>query len=51
MLPSLHPEWMLLLSFTHTHVTTTVTLALLFIPKVPLSDTHAPGQVHSREAD
>ncbi|CAL8288920.1 unnamed protein product [Arctogadus glacialis] len=33
MLPSLHPEWMLLLSFTHTHVTTTVTLALLFIPK------------------
>ncbi|CAL8333123.1 unnamed protein product [Lota lota] len=33
MLPSLHPDWMLLLSFTHTHVTTTVTLALLFIPK------------------
>ncbi|KAM7419820.1 hypothetical protein PAMA_016765 [Pampus argenteus] len=31
--PSLHPDWMLLLSFLHTHVTITVTLALLFIPK------------------
>ncbi|XP_029015779.1 probable G-protein coupled receptor 158 [Betta splendens] len=31
--PSLHPDWMLLLSFMHTHVTITVTLALLFIPK------------------
>ncbi|XP_061771649.1 metabotropic glycine receptor [Nerophis ophidion] len=31
--PSLHPDWMLLLSFAHTHVTITVTLALLFIPK------------------
>ncbi|CAK6975657.1 probable G-protein coupled receptor 179 [Scomber scombrus] len=31
--PSLHPDWMLLLSFTHTHATITVTLALLFIPK------------------
>uniref|UniRef100_A0A3Q4BFS7 G-protein coupled receptors family 3 profile domain-containing protein n=1 Tax=Mola mola TaxID=94237 RepID=A0A3Q4BFS7_MOLML len=31
--PSLHPDWMLLLSFVHTHVTITVTLALLFIPK------------------
>ncbi|KAI4792992.1 hypothetical protein KUCAC02_032998 [Chaenocephalus aceratus] len=30
---SLHPDWMLLLSFMHTHVTITVTLALLFIPK------------------
>uniref|UniRef100_UPI003AAF61EF metabotropic glycine receptor n=1 Tax=Centroberyx gerrardi TaxID=166262 RepID=UPI003AAF61EF len=32
-LPSLHPDWMLLLFFTHTHVTITVTLALLFVPK------------------
>lgn len=32
--PSLHPDWMLLLSFMHTHVTITVTLALLFVPKV-----------------
>ncbi|KAM9857061.1 uncharacterized protein gpr179 [Aulostomus maculatus] len=31
--PSVHPDWMLLLSFAHTHVTITVTLALLFIPK------------------
>ncbi|XP_030590111.1 probable G-protein coupled receptor 158 [Archocentrus centrarchus] len=31
--PSLHPDWMLLLSFVHTHVTITVTLALLFVPK------------------
>ncbi|CAG5946098.1 unnamed protein product [Menidia menidia] len=30
---SLHPDWMLLLSFLHTHVTITVTLALLFVPK------------------
>ncbi|KAM4585401.1 metabotropic glycine receptor [Odontesthes bonariensis] len=30
---SLHPDWMLLLSFMHTHVTITVTLALLFVPK------------------
>uniref|UniRef100_A0A8C7QH83 G protein-coupled receptor 179 n=1 Tax=Oncorhynchus mykiss TaxID=8022 RepID=A0A8C7QH83_ONCMY len=32
-MPSLHPDWMLLLFFTHTHVTITVTLALLFMPK------------------
>lgn len=32
--PSLHPDWMLLLSFAHTHVTVTVTLGLIFIPKV-----------------
>ncbi|KAI7795243.1 probable G-protein coupled receptor 158 [Triplophysa rosa] len=31
--PSLHPDWMLLLFFTHTHVTISVTLSLLFIPK------------------
>ncbi|XP_051528019.1 probable G-protein coupled receptor 158 isoform X2 [Myxocyprinus asiaticus] len=31
--PSLHPDWMLLLFFAHTHVTITVTLCLLFIPK------------------
>ncbi|MBN3318313.1 GP158 protein, partial [Atractosteus spatula] len=32
-MPSLHPDWTLLLFFTHTHVTITVTLGLLFIPK------------------
>ncbi|KAL4648398.1 putative G-protein coupled receptor 158 [Arapaima gigas] len=31
--PFLHPDWMLLLCFAHTHVTVTVTLGLLFIPK------------------
>ncbi|KAM4750441.1 uncharacterized protein gpr179 [Anableps anableps] len=30
---SLHPDWMLLLSFMHTHVTITVTLTLLLVPK------------------
>uniref|UniRef100_A0A7M4E1P3 G protein-coupled receptor 179 n=1 Tax=Crocodylus porosus TaxID=8502 RepID=A0A7M4E1P3_CROPO len=33
MVPSLHPDWTLLLFFIHTHVTITMTLALLFIPK------------------
>ncbi|XP_036254815.1 probable G-protein coupled receptor 179 [Molothrus ater] len=31
--PSLHPDWTLLLFFAHTHGTITMTLALLFIPK------------------
>ncbi|XP_048782624.1 probable G-protein coupled receptor 179 [Lagopus muta] len=31
--PSLHPDWMLLLCFAHTHGTVTVTLGLLFVPK------------------
>lgn len=35
MVPSLHPDWTLLLFFAHTHGTITTTLALLFIPKVP----------------
>ncbi|KAM4645397.1 putative G-protein coupled receptor 179 [Amazona ochrocephala] len=33
MVPSLHPDWTLLLFFAHTHSTITMTLALLFIPK------------------
>ncbi|XP_074834922.1 putative G-protein coupled receptor 179 [Carettochelys insculpta] len=33
MVPSLHPDWTLLLFFVHTHSTITTTLALLFIPK------------------
>ncbi|KAM6368591.1 LOW QUALITY PROTEIN: putative G-protein coupled receptor 179 [Pluvialis apricaria] len=33
MVPSLHPDWTLLLFFAHTHGTVTMTLALLFIPK------------------
>ncbi|KAM6953387.1 G protein-coupled receptor 158a [Aplochiton taeniatus] len=31
--PELHPDWMLLLFFAHTHLTVTVTLGLLLIPK------------------
>eukprot|EP00079_Xenopus_tropicalis_P018942 XP_012808128.1 PREDICTED: probable G-protein coupled receptor 179 [Xenopus tropicalis] len=31
--PSLHPDWTLLLFFIHTHGTVTMTLTLLFIPK------------------
>ncbi|XP_051496043.1 probable G-protein coupled receptor 179 [Apus apus] len=34
MVPSLHPDWTLLLFFAHTHSTITMTLALLFIPKL-----------------
>ncbi|XP_067167888.1 probable G-protein coupled receptor 179 [Apteryx mantelli] len=33
LVPSLHPDWTLLLFFAHTHGTITATLALLFIPK------------------
>ncbi|XP_038134794.1 probable G-protein coupled receptor 158 [Cyprinodon tularosa] len=31
--PGLHPDWMLMLFFAHTHLTVTVTLALLLVPK------------------
>ncbi|KAM5310209.1 putative G-protein coupled receptor 179 [Glossophaga mutica] len=33
LVPSLHPDWTLLLFFFHTHCTVTTTLALIFIPK------------------
>uniref|UniRef100_A0A2K6QC81 G protein-coupled receptor 179 n=1 Tax=Rhinopithecus roxellana TaxID=61622 RepID=A0A2K6QC81_RHIRO len=33
LVPSLHPDWTLLLFFFHTHGTVTTTLALIFIPK------------------
>lgn len=32
--PRLHPDWMLMLCFAHTHLTVTVTLCLLLVPKV-----------------
>lgn len=32
--PGLHPDWMLMLFFAHTHLTVTVTLCLLLVPKV-----------------
>ncbi|XP_048030273.1 LOW QUALITY PROTEIN: probable G-protein coupled receptor 158 [Megalobrama amblycephala] len=31
--PELHPDWMLMLFFAHTHLTVTVTLGLLLVPK------------------
>lgn len=34
LVPGLHPDWMLMLFFAHTHLTVTVTLGLLLIPKV-----------------
>ncbi|XP_011382632.1 probable G-protein coupled receptor 179 [Pteropus vampyrus] len=33
LVPSLHPDWTLLLFFFHTHSTVSTTLALIFIPK------------------
>nr|XP_036846797.1 probable G-protein coupled receptor 179 [Manis javanica] len=33
LVPSLHPDWTLLIFFFHTHSTVTTTLALIFIPK------------------
>ncbi|XP_077480667.1 metabotropic glycine receptor-like isoform X2 [Stigmatopora argus] len=37
--PELHPDWMLLLFFTHTHLTVTVTLGLLLVPKFVFAGT------------
>lgn len=37
LVPGLHPDWMLMLFFAHTHLTVSVTLALLLIPKVNTS--------------
>ncbi|XP_043911289.1 probable G-protein coupled receptor 179 [Protopterus annectens] len=55
MAPALHPDWMLLLFFAHTHVTVTVTLGLLFVPKflhvgVPLREEIA-AEVYEDELD
>ncbi|KAM9488570.1 G protein-coupled receptor 158a [Clarias gariepinus] len=36
----LHPDWMLMLFFAHTHLTVTVTLGLLLIPKFLFAGTH-----------
>ncbi|KAF5890523.1 G-protein coupled receptor [Clarias magur] len=38
--PGLHPDWMLMLCFVHTHLTVTVTLGLLLIPKFVFTGTH-----------
>ncbi|XP_076827106.1 G protein-coupled receptor 158a isoform X2 [Brachyhypopomus gauderio] len=38
--PELHPDWMLMLFFVHEHLTVTVTLGLLLIPKFLFAGTH-----------
>ncbi|XP_068437809.1 metabotropic glycine receptor [Clinocottus analis] len=45
--PELHPDWMLLLFFTHTHLTVTVTLGLLLIPKFMSAGTHMRDDIAS----
>ncbi|XP_022604510.1 probable G-protein coupled receptor 158 [Seriola dumerili] len=45
--PELHPDWMLLLFFTHTHLTVTVTLGLLLVPKFLFAGTHMRDDIAS----
>ncbi|XP_031705714.1 G protein-coupled receptor 158a isoform X1 [Anarrhichthys ocellatus] len=45
--PELHPDWMLLLFFTHTHLTVTVTLGLLLIPKFLFAGAHMRDDIVS----
>ncbi|XP_034428819.1 LOW QUALITY PROTEIN: probable G-protein coupled receptor 158 [Hippoglossus hippoglossus] len=45
--PELHPDWMLLLFFTHTHLTVTVTLGLLLIPKFLFAGAHMRDDIAS----
>ncbi|KAJ0059631.1 hypothetical protein NL108_006348, partial [Boleophthalmus pectinirostris] len=45
--PELHPDWMLLLFFTHTHLTVTVTLGLLLVPKFLFGGTHMRDDIAS----
>ncbi|MCI4377806.1 hypothetical protein PGIGA_G00207710 [Pangasianodon gigas] len=41
----LHPDWMLMLCFVHTHLTVTVTLGLLLIPKFVFTGTHRQDDI------
>ncbi|XP_028290290.1 G protein-coupled receptor 158a isoform X2 [Gouania willdenowi] len=43
----LHPDWMLLLFFTHTQLTVTITLGLLLIPKFLFAGTHMREDIAS----
>ncbi|KAM9713040.1 metabotropic glycine receptor-like [Menidia menidia] len=45
--PELHPDWMLLLFFAHTHLTVTVALGLLLIPKFLFAGTHMRDDIAS----
>nr|XP_046216471.1 probable G-protein coupled receptor 158 [Oncorhynchus gorbuscha] len=43
--PQWHPDWMLMLVFTHTHLTVTVSLGLLFVPKCLSTVTQASDDI------
>ncbi|KAL0966851.1 hypothetical protein UPYG_G00300940 [Umbra pygmaea] len=43
--PLWHPDWMLLLVFAHTHLTVTVTLGLLLVPKFLSTGTQARDDI------
>ncbi|KAF7705977.1 probable G-protein coupled receptor 158 [Silurus meridionalis] len=43
--PGLHPDWMLILCFVHTHLTVTVTMGLLLIPKFVFTGTHRQDDI------
>ncbi|XP_062849837.1 metabotropic glycine receptor [Trichomycterus rosablanca] len=43
--PGLHPDWMLMLFFVHTHLTVTVTLGLLLMPKFLFTGTHMQDDI------
>uniref|UniRef100_A0A8C5ES40 Probable G-protein coupled receptor 158 n=1 Tax=Gouania willdenowi TaxID=441366 RepID=A0A8C5ES40_GOUWI len=45
LVPGLHPDWMLMLYFAHTHLTVTVTLGLLLIPKFLSKGTQARDDI------
>ncbi|CAL1580049.1 unnamed protein product [Knipowitschia caucasica] len=43
--PGLHPDWMFMLFFAHTHLTVTVTLCLLLVPKFLAKGTQARDDI------
>ncbi|XP_012723776.2 probable G-protein coupled receptor 158 [Fundulus heteroclitus] len=43
--PGLHPDWMLTMFFAHTHLTVTVTLGLLLVPKFLIKATQARDDI------
>ncbi|KAJ8332387.1 hypothetical protein SKAU_G00425600 [Synaphobranchus kaupii] len=43
--PTLHPDWMLMLIFGHTHLTVTITLGLLLVPKFLFTRTHTRDDI------
>uniref|UniRef100_A0A3B4B941 G-protein coupled receptors family 3 profile domain-containing protein n=1 Tax=Periophthalmus magnuspinnatus TaxID=409849 RepID=A0A3B4B941_9GOBI len=45
LVPGLHPDWMFMLFFAHTHLTVTVTLCLLLVPKFLAKGTQARDDI------